>query len=47
MVVLKALGLLQAFDESADWGLLSSFCDDSNLHIFCVQASSLYSPQWD
>jgi len=30
---LKALGFLQAFEESADWALLSSFCDDSNLHV--------------
>jgi len=26
----KALGLLQAFDESAEWALLSSLCDDSH-----------------
>jgi len=25
---LKALGFLQALDESADWALLSSFCHD-------------------
>jgi len=30
---LKALVLLYAFEESVDWALLSSFCDDSNLHI--------------
>jgi len=28
---LKALGFLNAFEESADWALLSSFCDDSKL----------------
>jgi len=31
---LKALGLVQAFEDSASWALLSSFCDNSNLHIF-------------
>jgi len=30
---LKALVLLYAFEESVDCHLLSSFCDDSNLHI--------------
>jgi len=30
---LKALGLLEAFEESTDWALLFSFCYDSNLHI--------------
>jgi len=30
---LKALGLLYAFEESADYALLSYFCDDSNLRI--------------
>jgi len=30
---LKALGLLQAFEESADWPRLSSFRDGSTLHI--------------
>jgi len=30
---IKALGLLKGFKKSADWALLSSFCDDSNLHI--------------
>jgi len=30
---LKTLGFLYAFEESADWALLSSFCDDSNLQI--------------
>jgi len=30
---IKALGLLKGFKKSADWTLLSSFCDDSNLHI--------------
>jgi len=30
---LKALGLLQAFKESADWALPSSLSDDLNLHI--------------
>jgi len=29
----SSVGLLQAFEESAGWGLLSSLCDDSNLHI--------------
>jgi len=29
----KLLSLLQAFKDSAEWVLLSSFCDDSNLHI--------------
>jgi len=33
-IIFKALGLLQVFEESADWALLSSFCDDSNLHLF-------------
>jgi len=33
-VHLKALeGFLQALEVSADWALLSSFCDDSNLRI--------------
>jgi len=27
---LKALGLLQAFEESVDWTFFSSLCDDSN-----------------
>ena len=30
---LKALVFLYSFEESADCHLLSSFCDDSNLHI--------------
>ena len=30
---IKALGFLRVFEELADWALLSSFCDDSNLHI--------------
>ena len=30
---LKALVFLYAFEESVDCNLLSSFCDDSNLHI--------------
>ena len=30
---LKALVFLYAFEESVDCHLLSSFCDDSNLHI--------------
>ena len=30
---LKSLCFLQAFKESTDWVLLSSFCDDSNLTI--------------
>jgi len=29
----KALGLLEAFQESAGWALLSSFCKDSNLGV--------------
>jgi len=33
IVHLKALGLLQAFEESAGWALLSSLCDNSHLHI--------------
>jgi len=32
-VVTKTLGSLQAFEESADWALLSSFCGEPNLHI--------------
>ena len=39
---LKALGLLKAFEESADWVLLSSFCDDSNLHISVLSITSLH-----
>ena len=31
--VLKALVFLYAFEESVDCHLLTSFCDDSNLHI--------------
>ena len=27
--------MLQAFEELADWALLSTLCDDSNLHI-CI-----------
>jgi len=30
---LKALDSLQAFEESADWALLSLLCDDFHLHI--------------
>jgi len=30
---LKALASLYACEESVDWAQLSSFCDDSNLHI--------------
>jgi len=30
---LKALVFTYAFEESVDYHLLSSFCDDSNLHI--------------
>jgi len=30
---IKALGSQQAFKETADWALLSSFRDDSNLQI--------------
>jgi len=30
---LKVLGLLKVFENSADWALLSSFCDDSNLRM--------------
>jgi len=33
LIQLKALGFLQAFEESTDWTPLLSFCDDSNLHI--------------
>jgi len=33
MASLKAIGLLQAFEESANLALLPSFCDDSNLRI--------------
>jgi len=33
IVHLKALVFLYAFEESVDCHLLSSFCDDSNLHI--------------
>jgi len=29
----KALGLLKAFEKSADWTLLSSVCSGSDLHI--------------
>jgi len=32
-VHLKVLDLMSAFQESANWALLSSFCDCSNLHI--------------
>jgi len=32
LLQLKALGMLQALQESADWALLSSFCDNSKLH---------------
>jgi len=35
-------GFLQAFEESADWTLLSSFCDDSNSHISAFEATGLY-----
>jgi len=31
--LLKALVFLYAFEESVDYHLLSSFCDDSNLRI--------------
>jgi len=31
--LLKALVFLYAFEESVDYHLLSSFCDDPNLHI--------------
>jgi len=34
---LKALVFLHAFEESVDCHLLSSFCDDSNLHISLVK----------
>jgi len=30
---MPTLGFLQAFEESVNWVLLSSFCDDSNLCI--------------
>jgi len=30
---LKVRGFLYGFEESSDCALLSSFCDDSNLHI--------------
>jgi len=30
---IKALSLLYAFEESADYALLSSFCNGSNLHL--------------
>jgi len=29
----KALCFLQALEESANWALLSSFCDESNLRV--------------
>jgi len=32
-LVIPALSFLLALEESAEWALLSSFCDDSNLHI--------------
>jgi len=31
-LVTPALRFPWVFEESADWALLSSFCDDSNLH---------------
>ena len=34
---LKALVFLYAFEESVDCHLLSSFCDDSNLHIYLFE----------
>jgi len=36
-----ALGFLHTFEESADCALLSSFCDDSNLHIICIHVCTL------
>jgi len=36
---LKALVFLYAFEESVDCHLLSSFCDDSNLHISTMGVS--------
>ena len=38
-----ALGFLQAVEESADWVILSSFCDDSNLHIYSMYSSNYTS----
>jgi len=37
--------LLKAFEESANLGLLSSFCDHANLQIQCLLSSNC-SPQW-
>jgi len=31
-IIAAITSFLYAFEESADWALLSSFCDDSNLH---------------
>jgi len=30
---LKALVFMQAVEESAEWALLSTFCNDSSMHI--------------
>jgi len=39
----KALSLLQAFKESADWALLLTFCDDSQTCAYVFK--QLHSPQ--
>jgi len=39
---LKALVFLYAFEESVDCHLLSSFCDDSNLHISLFQVCTFH-----
>jgi len=44
-VHLKALVFLYAFEESVDCHLLSSLCDDSNLHISLFKYS-MYFPRW-
>jgi len=41
LTTIKSLGFLYALEESANWALLSSFCDGSNLHI---SVSSNYFP---
>jgi len=33
------MSTFSAFEESADWALLSSFCNDSKLAHICVQVT--------
>jgi len=41
MITIQAQGLLHVFEESANWALFSSVCDDiSNLH--CIQVIILH-----